>query len=895
MASFTDTLVNFNPYYQQIPVDDYVRVGLIKQQEYDAGVEKVQSYIDSVAGIEVIKPEQKDYLDQRIGQLQSEVSKVVQRDFSNQQLVNSVGNLTTRIAKDPIIKNAEASTQRYKAGISALKAAREKGESGPSNEWYFQNAFQKWYTDGDVSSTFNGEFIKFTDVNKKVLAAIKELEPNSTLESIPYKRDNSGNIQMDRDGLPIIDYAMMEKSVKGITPERIQMAIRASLDQNDLRQLQIDGMYTYRALDKKGLKGVTDASYQMRLDQINDTIKSLLIDRQTNISDNEHIKAVDARINSLQELATKYQNKYKQDIGNLDANPEGYKSELYLENYLSRFGEGFAYSENSLTYKENPFFMAAERRRENDIRYQEFLINKQFQAQSLALQAAKLELDREELGVKKLLARAKIKKGETDEYGLPLSDAIPDAIDQGLLESINVDSYVAETDVVGEQLDTQKMALLAQVRPDLVGVVRSLDGTQRRYEYLVAGKDPNTVKNEADATVLKLRESYDKGEKVEDGVKTYFDNLRDATQTIDNRKFALGKLNKDADRDVGTIQPFIQRIPPLVMRSTSGATYTLTPEQQIAFNQKMKQVEQRRYSNTEKSYITEYDDKIAQRVFTTPGEKFLYSLIRKPSTERFRNPEEVRIVGHITGTRTATSGNVQGLIDRRSDYLNTAVRDMVGVTQPTTFTIEAFKAEDRNRAASVARELVGSMLRRDTKSPALPGSEDIDLKDASKMLKDDNLPGTSFSLVSKGIGKYAIRLTNNDISKEGEEIAITPQQANSLFGEDQFLDNFQKIRESLQLTRGTGRVTTDVQGLGRESAFKLNNGNINNYGVLYHVEEPLKNGGLQLRLYIYDKQAKQWLPDRALNAGSMLTESQITRLLSGLTDEAIKEIVERNK
>ena len=57
MASFTDNLVAFNPYIPQIPVDDYVRVGMIKQQQYNEGVQKVQGYIDSVAGLDVIKPE----------------------------------------------------------------------------------------------------------------------------------------------------------------------------------------------------------------------------------------------------------------------------------------------------------------------------------------------------------------------------------------------------------------------------------------------------------------------------------------------------------------------------------------------------------------------------------------------------------------------------------------------------------------------------------------------------------------------------------------------------------------------------------------------------------------------------------------------------------------------
>src|SRR5260221_13800701 len=158
MASWTDEFVNFNPYISEIPVDDYVRVGLQKQGQYNEGVQKVQSYIDSVAGLDVIKPEQKQYLQQRVGQLQGEVSKVVSEDFSNQQIVNSVGNLTNKIAADPIVQNAVLSTQKYRAESGRMREAQEKGLGSPSNEYVFNKKVQDWLGDKDVKSAFSGEY-----------------------------------------------------------------------------------------------------------------------------------------------------------------------------------------------------------------------------------------------------------------------------------------------------------------------------------------------------------------------------------------------------------------------------------------------------------------------------------------------------------------------------------------------------------------------------------------------------------------------------------------------------------------------------------------------------------------------------------------------------------------
>ncbi len=62
MASFTDILPQFNPYIQQLPVDAMVQVGMEKQRRYDEGVQKIQTQIDNIAGMDVIRDVDKAYL-----------------------------------------------------------------------------------------------------------------------------------------------------------------------------------------------------------------------------------------------------------------------------------------------------------------------------------------------------------------------------------------------------------------------------------------------------------------------------------------------------------------------------------------------------------------------------------------------------------------------------------------------------------------------------------------------------------------------------------------------------------------------------------------------------------------------------------------------------------------
>jgi hypothetical protein len=886
MASFTDTLVGFNPYIAQIPVDDYVRVGMQKQAEYNQGVTKVQNYIDSVSGIEVIKDEHKQYLNKRVNQLQGEVSKIVGEDFSRQQLVNSVGHLTSQIGTDPIIQNAEISTQRYKQGIAEMKRAQTEGKSSPSNEWYFQSQVSNWLNDKDINSTLNASYTPYTDVNKKALEAIKSVHPDAKIEEIPFVRGIDGQVVLDKDGQPKIDMAMIKKEVKGVEPERIEAAIKASLDQNDLRQLQIDGMYNYRGYDKVAMKRVADDSYNYKLSQINDTIKGLQVERMGHIGDAAYVKKIDDTIKNLSNRAEQYQQGYKRDIQYLDSNLDGYKSNLYMQNYLSKFGDGFAYAENSLTYENNPYFMAAERKRENDIKWQEFLVNKQFQSEDLKIKWEKLGIDREELEIKRMEAEAKLAKLKPGQTPLELTGtAISEPIDQKSLESITADNFVNNVQSKSDAIDSQKMALLAQVRPDLVKVVRNPDGLTKRYEYNVEGKDPGKVKAEAEATVLKLRDDFDKGNPVDDATKTFFTNVGNTSRDVENSKYALSNLQKEADK-TWSVEPLLKKYNNFKLTSGSGAVYDITPKQVMDFNNHLSTA-----LPSSGGPNMRLDDQAASRVMLTPTDKLLYSIYKRYFDGGRLNDTERKLIDHINNINTNVNVAAEGVVKGRDTYLNNAVRDITGATQPVGFPLKSFKTEDKGEVLAAVTPLFNSIVN-SGKSNESPLYDAGDIRD---MLSGKDKDQTYFTLEAKGGDKYAIGLHNEKVAKGRREIEITKDQAEQFFGAGRFLDDFQAIRTALQLSKGTGRVTTDVQGKGLESAFSLNNGQITDYGVRYHVEDPLKTGNYQIRLYIYDKKGdKQW-HETALRIGQLLDEGQVTTALSNLSNSEIQGILNQNK
>lgn len=256
MASFTDAISTFNPYVQQLPVDAMVKVGMYKQQKYDEGVQKIQGYIDNIAGLDVIKGPQKEYLQSKLNELGSNLKNVAAGDFSNQQLVNSVGGMATQLIKDPVIQNAVSSTQRVRKGMGELEAAKQAGKSHKNNEDKFNSDVNDWLSDGALDSSFRGEYTPYTDYRKKEIDLAKEIEKVDKTVEIPWVRDDKGNTIYFNDkgqasldptkGQKRMDYDMLKVTTKGKPAEKILALFNTTFDDNDERQMRIDSWAKYK-------------------------------------------------------------------------------------------------------------------------------------------------------------------------------------------------------------------------------------------------------------------------------------------------------------------------------------------------------------------------------------------------------------------------------------------------------------------------------------------------------------------------------------------------------------------------------------------------------------------------------------------------------------------------
>ena len=392
MASFTDQISQFNPYIQELPVEAMAQVGMAKQAQYDQGVRKVQNYVDRVAGLEIAKPQHKQYLQSKLDELGSRLKTVAAGDFSNQQLVNSVSGMTGQIIKDPIVQTAVYSTQVLKKGESDREIAVKAGKTSPANDDLWNDTKSAWFNDADLNTPFSGNFIERWDVDKKLVERAEKIlkNPDTLTQEQPYKHDGKGNTLYfgtepvkDKDGkavidpktkkpvlrqtesldpskgLPEYDEAMLRISIKGVSPEKLYNTFLDSLDSKDAQQLRIDARYKYKNAtaesfapdiakfygDKKALQSQEIVSLTGALAEPNLTSeqKAAITAKITDLQQQEKDGVIEKEFYSTMEAL--------KDPRKL----EKYKEDIYTQQHLINMAKDMSFKSYEQEIKSNPY------------------------------------------------------------------------------------------------------------------------------------------------------------------------------------------------------------------------------------------------------------------------------------------------------------------------------------------------------------------------------------------------------------------------------------------------------------------------------------------------------------------------------------------------------------
>lgn len=413
MASYTENinaLTSQTPYRQQLPVEQMREVGQIKQAQYNEGVQKIQSYIDNVAGLDVSKDIHKQYLQSKLNELGGKLKTVAAGDFSNFQLVNNVMGMTNQIVKDPVIQNAVYSTQVIRKGQQDLEAAKQSGKSSPQNEAFWSKQIADWQNDGDLNTRFNGSYISYTDVGKKLRDVADKIHEIDSSIDIPFQRDSAGNVKYGDDGKPLVDDAMLRIKTKGKPAEKILANFMSSLDENDEQQLHIDSWYHYRGVTKDSFKNDIISNYANQKKLTQDQIVNLNLEIQTNpkLTDAEKAQK-QAQVNTLNKQLNSgyFEQSMQQEIASIDnvQDLEAYKYKVYTQKYLTNLAKDMSYQSYQQEITSNPYAQMNMERLNLQARYDQMAQQQRQWAASFGFEQQKWMVEQQQKAQKEFEAK----------------------------------------------------------------------------------------------------------------------------------------------------------------------------------------------------------------------------------------------------------------------------------------------------------------------------------------------------------------------------------------------------------------------------------------------------------------------------------------------------------
>lgn len=340
MASRFDQIPTFNPYIQDAPMELLSQVAFSKQQKYYEGVQAVQSYVDKIAGLPVIKDVDKQYLNGKLQQLGQDIGAVAGEDFSNPFLVSKLGNIAHGISSDPILQNAVQGSQQVVDEKAYWEGLRKSNPElyNPKNEAYGMIDVNNWLSDNTAGSKLINNHGRYTyyDFSKEVRDAMKDFKPTSVKRKLPNGE------------------WLISKTDASWTDPEVREYLNGVLSDRARQQMKIDGVVNFLGRDNDLLSAYYN-DLKGRQKNNNARIKDYQAKMTVENSDTQEL--FKQKINQLKEqnleiidLTGKIDNR---DLDFFNANKEGIAGSLFSEAYLSAATSGYSHADIIEEYSPN--------------------------------------------------------------------------------------------------------------------------------------------------------------------------------------------------------------------------------------------------------------------------------------------------------------------------------------------------------------------------------------------------------------------------------------------------------------------------------------------------------------------------------------------------------------
>ena len=856
MASFTEIIPQFNPYIQQLPVEAMVQVGMEKQRRYDEGIQRIQSQIEQVAGLSLIKPIHKEYLQSKLNELGSNLKTVAAGDFSNFQLVNSVGGMVNQVGRDPIIQNAVFSTKKYMKEKENMDALIKDGKGSTSRTWEFTQKANEWFNNTDLNAKFDATYKPASNWRKSATEVVKALTGDSSIKDDAFDVDSNGNI--------VLKDAMTRTKIAGISPEKIQQALLAGLSQDDWDQISVDGRYAYSNMSPEEFSQSVTNSYRNKIEAFNSK-KTLLENAKSSTSSAPEKEMIDMKVEEINKVLARMKEEYDGIIGTAkEGNVEAAKARLYTNNIINDFAKAFSYAETSQTYEPNPFLQPAQWRENKAQEWKKFI----------------MEFNQKETHHRDNLSR-KDEENRIKRLGLEGYGGLPAPVSPDDVPEIAIGKVINQTQQLKDEADKKDSDFIKFQGKDVAWL------EQQRVAWK---KSPNGV------SPL---------------IAQHFNETEGNRRLAEQNEVMVADINQEATRRYGDVYSGIPKdAKDIVYTDPSGQTYRFTPKDFVDFNTKLS-----KYIITTttpgspttmtggKTTVTYNDEKAKSEL--SPKEYKLYKLHkdRDYAGEAGLNRADQVLSQNLENYRRNVYLPYKEILKEKDKFISDEIKRRVVGFQGVGYSIPTETAAQKESLASVFSSVVKLA---ESQKGGIANSPNLDLATLKQIAESGKAEGTIRVVEGTEFSPAMYEVTARG-PKGTTSFRITPEQKVAVFGDrfeaspavrafrpyQSMMKKFSKLDPETNTT--SPYMSTSVDGKptnpGNSALSPIDFINVKSFGLSGNIVTADGGKTYSLEMNIFDPIKKKLHEN--IPYPRLLSEEEVVKVMVGLTDASVYQILNK--
>lgn len=361
MASQYSILRNYGKYVSPYNMDVMMQGMGYMQQKIDTNRQAINEYADYIINSDIIKPQDREYLQNRLNGLIQDVNNVYRK--SNLASDGIARSIQARLgeALDTRVLNAIAGTREYRSfsqKIEDMKLNNPKQYSA-INEAVALLPFYEWANDGQVGTRMNPiHYTPYTDYNEEMNKMMKDF--------VSLNKGKKFSVPEIVGGKPT--GRMRDITVDEMSQSQIRSIAARSISQNAKAQMQIEGQYL--AMTNPGMfSGMTTEQFVNKYVSGFDAEESVLLAKLKGAEASPSAKvAIEASLQEVREQRRALVEEATSFIGN-NMNPARAGEFIVRNEFLDGVSARWSYNNSSESYSADDYYFKV---RDLDFKEREF-------------------------------------------------------------------------------------------------------------------------------------------------------------------------------------------------------------------------------------------------------------------------------------------------------------------------------------------------------------------------------------------------------------------------------------------------------------------------------------------------------------------------------------------